>query len=177
MPVAGESYHAIAQQLGRATSTISRDVAANGTRAQYRAWRADDAAGRRRRRPKVTKLRQCTRLRAQIERGLAQRWSPQQIAARLRTEFPDNVEMRVSHETIYQSLFVQGRGALRKELTRCLRTGRAQRRPHGRVRGTGRLKDMVLISERPAEAEDRAVQATGRAICSSGNLADRPSRP
>jgi len=85
------------------------------------------------------------------------RWSPQQIAARLVLDYPDDLEMRVSHETIYQSLFVQGRGALRQELTRCLRSGRAQRRPQGRIPGNGELQHMVLISDRPAEVDDRAV--------------------
>jgi IS30 family transposase len=92
-----------------------------------------------------------------VERWLALRWSPQQIAARLVLDYPDDLEMRVSHETIYRSLFVQGRGALRKELTRCLRTGRAQRRTRGRAIGGGHLTDMVLISDRPAEVADRAV--------------------
>ena len=155
--LAGDSCRAIATRLGRAPSTITRDVAANGTRARYRAWRADDAAARRRRRPQPAKLRTCPRLRAAVECGLALRWSPQQIAARLIADFPEDLEMRVSHETIYQSLFVQGRGALRQALTRSLRSGRTQRRPHGRIPGTGRLKHMVLISERPAEVADRAV--------------------
>ena len=130
---------------------------AGGARVQYRAWRADAMAHRRARRPKGSKLAACPRLRVEVERGLKRRWSPQQIAARLVRDFPDDPEMRVSHETIYQSLFVQGCGALRQELTRCLRSGRAQRRPHGRTPGSGRLKDMVLISERPAEVADRAV--------------------
>jgi len=85
------------------------------------------------------------------------RWSPQQIAGRLRIDYPDDPEMRVSHETIYQSLFVQARGALRKELTACLRTGRTQRRGLRRTNPGGQLLDMLLISERPAEVEDRAV--------------------
>ena len=88
---------------------------------------------------------------------LDKRWSPQQISARLAMEFPDDLEMRVSHETIYQSLFVQSRGALRKELAACLRTGRTRRRPHGRKDPGGYIKDMVVISDRPAEVEDRAV--------------------
>ena len=155
--LAGDSCRVIAVRLGRAPSTVSRDVAAGGARVHYRAWRADDAAQRRARRPKTAKLVACPRLRVEVERGLRRRWSPQQIDARLLCDFPDDPEMRVSHETIYQSLFVQGRGALRQELTRCLRSGRAQRRPQGRVMGTGRLKDMVLLSDRPAEVEDRAV--------------------
>jgi IS30 family transposase len=153
----GTSCQGIAVRLKRAASTISRDVSANGGRERYRAWRADERALRNAHRPKLSKLATSPRLRREVERGLARRWSPQQIAARLRVAFPDDLEMRVSHETIYQSLFVQGRGALRKELTQCLRTGRAQRRPQGRAAGAGELKDMVLISERPAEAEDRAV--------------------
>jgi IS30 family transposase len=98
-------------------------------------------------------------LRREVERGLEEKWSPQQISRRLMTDYPDDSGMRVSHETIYKTLFVQARGALRKELAACLRTGRAQRRPHMRTEhaGGGRLKDMVLISERPAEAADRAV--------------------
>lgn len=155
--LAGDSCQTIATRLGRSPSTVSRDVAAGGNRVQYRAWRAEAKAYRRARRPKAPKLVACPRLRAEVERGLKRRWSPQQIVARLVRDFPDDPEMRVSHETIYQSLFVQGRGALRQELTRCLRSGRAQRRPHGRAPGTGQLKGMVLISERPAEVEDRAV--------------------
>jgi IS30 family transposase len=95
----------------------------------------------------------------EVERGLLVRWSPQQIAARLICDYPDDLEMRVSHATIYKTLFIQARGALRKKLTVCLRTGRAQRRPHMRTEqtGAGRLRNMVLISERPPEAADRAV--------------------
>lgn len=155
--LAGDSCRTIATRLGRSPSTVSRDVAAGGARVQYRAWRADEKAQRRACRPKPAKLVACPKLRLEVERGLKRRWSPQQITARLVREFPDDLEMRVSHETIYQSLFVQGRGALRQELTRCLRSGRAQRRPQGRVPGTGRLKGMILISERPSEVDDRAV--------------------
>ena len=154
---AGISCRAIARQVGRSPSTVSRDVAAGGGRTRYRAWRADARACRRARRPKLPKLVSCGRLRREVELRLLQRWSPQQISARLRTDFPDDLSMRISHETIYQSLFVQGRGALRSELTRCLRTGRAHRRPIGLPTGAGVLKNMVLLSERPPEAEDRAV--------------------
>ena len=153
----GESYRAIAGRLGRAPSTISREVRANGGRHRYRAWRAELARDRRARRPRTAKLARDSRLRRIVEQLLAARWSPQQIAWQLRHDHPDDPEMWVSHETIYQSLFVQGRGALRAELHRCLRTGRAQRRPHGRVAGPPQLHDIVLISERPAEIEDRAV--------------------
>jgi IS30 family transposase len=155
--VAGDSGHAIAARLGRAPSTVSRELVRGGTVRGYRAWRADLTADARARRPKTPKLVACPRLRAAVERGLHQRWSPQQIAMQLRREFPEELEMRVSHETIYQSLFVQGRGALRAELARYLRTGRARRQPAGRVSAAGRLKDMVLISARPPEVEDRAV--------------------
>lgn len=155
--LAGDSCRMIAGRLGRSPSTVSRDVATNGARVKYRAWRADNTAHRRARRPKMPKILACLRLRIEVVSGLAHRWSPQQISARLVRDHPDDLEMRVSHETIYQSLFVQGRGALRQELTRCLRSGRAQRRPHGRIAGMGQLRDMVLISDRPAEIEDRAI--------------------
>ncbi|MEO5617947.1 MAG: IS30 family transposase, partial [Candidatus Eisenbacteria bacterium] len=155
--LAGETCHRIATRLGRSPSTISREVATGGRRDRYRAWQAEERARQRVRRPKIAKLASSPRLRREVERLLRLRWSPQQIAARLVLEYPDDPEMRVSHETIYQSLFVQGRGALRRELTRCLRTGRAQRRPRGRTHGGGHLLNMVLISERPAEIADRAV--------------------
>ena len=97
------------------------------------------------------------RLLTEVARRLEQLWSPQEIAWRLALDFPDDPEMRVSHETIYQSLFVQGRGELRRELARCLRSGRTARKPRGRVEKRGRIPGMVMISERPAEAVDRAV--------------------
>ena len=155
--LAGETCHGIAARLGRSPSTVSREIVAGGRRDRYRAWRAEEGARKRVRRPKTAKLASSPRLRREVERWLGLRWSPQQIAAKLVLDYPDDLEMRVSHETIYRSLFVQGRGALRKELTRCLRTGRAQRRPRGRTIGGGHLTDMVLISERPAEVADRAV--------------------
>ena len=153
----GASCRAIAARLGRSPSTVAREVSANGGRQRYRAWRADEAAVRRARRPKVPRLLRFPRLRTAVERLLAARWSPQQIAHRLAMDHPDDPEMRVSHETIYQSLFVQTRGALRRELTRFLRTGRARRRPHRRTVGSGELVGMVLLSDRPAAVEDRAV--------------------
>jgi IS30 family transposase len=153
----GESLRSIARRLGRAASTISREVAWSG-RSGYRAWRADVDALERGRRPKPAKLALDSRLRREVVRGLLARWSPQQIAERLVCDYPDDLTMRVSHETIYRTLFVQARGVLRKELTACLRTGRAQRRPRRVERsGAGRLRDMVLISERPPEVADRAV--------------------
>jgi IS30 family transposase len=153
---AGESFTVIAARLGKAVSTVSREVAANGGRDQYRAWRAHARAREQARRPKTPKLA-CPQLAAQVATWLDQWWSPVQIARRLRIEYPGDPMMRVSHETIYQALYVQGRGELRRELARCLRTGRAKRRPRGRDGRSGHIKDMVMISERPAEAEDRAV--------------------
>jgi transposase, IS30 family len=157
--LAGHSFRQIASALGRAPSTISRDVAANGSRAAYRVCRAEDSAAWRCRRPKAYKLAENPRLREAVERKLTLHWSPQQISARLVHDYPDDQEMRVSHETIYKSLFVQARGALRKELASCLRSGRTQRRSHKRTEhtGSGRLRGMVMISDRPAEASDRAV--------------------
>jgi len=157
--VAGDSLRTIATRLRRAPSTISREVAWSGTRSRYRAWRADSEATRRGQRPKPAKLAVDARLCREVERGLRARWSPQQIAARLICDYPDDLNMRVSHETIYRTLFVQARGALRKELTACLRTERTQRRPHMRIErsGAGRLQNMILISDRPPEIDDRAV--------------------
>lgn len=157
---AGQSMRDIARALGRAPSTVSRDVAANGGSGRYRACEADRRAVRNLRRPKKAKLAACPRLRVVVEEKLALRWSPQQISGWLVRTFPDDAEMRVSHETIYMSLFVQTRGALNKELTRYLRTQRARRRPHGspfRGEGMGQIKDPVNIRERPPEAEDRSV--------------------
>jgi IS30 family transposase len=152
----GESVTVIAARLGRAASTVSREVAANGGRGGYRAWRAHQRARERARRPKTAKLA-CPRLAAQVISWLVEWWSPVQIAARLRSEFPGDPMMWVSHETIYQALYVQGRGELRRELARCLRAGHATRRRRGHGARTGPIKDMVMISERPAEADDRAV--------------------
>jgi IS30 family transposase len=155
---AGEALRAVAARLGRAPSTMSREVLANGSRQVYRAHLAEKTAMRRARRPKPSKLAANTRLRQEVERRLGERWSPQQIAARLVRDYPNDPEMRVSHETIYRSLFVQARGALRKELTACLRTGRTQRRAHQRTHlNTGRLLNMVMISDRPADVADRAI--------------------
>lgn len=154
---AGQSCRAIARSIARSPSTVSREVKLNGSRTRYRAWQAERRFLRRSRRPKVPKLARSPKLRAEVERLLVQRWSPQQIAARLSLDHPCDGEMRVSHETIYRSLFLQSRGVLRRELTAYLRTARTQRRSRTRVNGSGRLREMVLISERPAEAADRAV--------------------
>lgn len=156
--VEGKSFRAIARGLGRAATTVSREVNANGGRDGYRAWAAERRAFDEAARPKVAKLADNTKLRTVVEGWLVKRWSPEQIALRLRLDYPDDPEMWVSHETIYQSLYVQARGALRKELTACLRTGRARRKPRAlTAERRGRIPDMVNISERPAEVEDRAV--------------------
>jgi IS30 family transposase len=156
---AGEPVREIARRLRRAPSTVCREVAANGGRGRYRACAADRRAVRLLRRPKPAKLARCPRLREAVESKLELRWSPQQIAAWLRISYPDDPEMRVSHEAIYLSLFVQSKGALRKELARYLRRGRARRRPRGLsvMNGQGQLRGTVHISQRPAEASDRAV--------------------
>jgi transposase, IS30 family len=152
----GESAVVIAGRLGRSVSTVTRELARNGGRGGYRAAGADARALAQARRPKQAKLASSPRLRAEVERRLGERWSPQQIAARLRLDFPDDPEMRVSHETIYQSLYVQTRGALRRELAGSLRRGRSQRRKRG-VRLGGNLREIVPISQRPPEVDDRAV--------------------
>ena len=154
--VAGESLSTIAERLGRNVSTVSREVSMNGGRRHYRAVRAHIRAYERARRPKAAKLDDPD-LCEQVSEWLRRWYSPEQIALRLRIEFPDDPMKWMSHETIYKSLFVQGRGELRRELTRCLRSGRTKRRPRSRGARPERIKDMVMISERPAEVADRAV--------------------
>jgi IS30 family transposase len=154
---AGESLRAIARRLGRAPSTVSREVGRNGGAQAYRAVAADRRADEQASRPKEIKLATRHRLRARVQTMLKGWWSPEQIAARLRRDYPDEPEMWVSHETIYQSLFVQGRGALRKELAACLRRGRATRRPRRPPSRQAGVIQGISISERPAEVEDRAV--------------------
>jgi transposase, IS30 family len=156
---AGLSYRAIAADLGRDPSTVSREVATNSGRRQYRAARADRQAWTRATRPKVCKLAANLVLGDIVEEKLLLRWSPQQIAGWLKLTYPDSPEMLVSHESIYRTLYVQSRGVLRKELSRYLRTGRVIRRPKG-VRlpdGRGGRPNTLHISERPPEADDRAV--------------------
>jgi transposase, IS30 family len=137
---------------------VCREVQRNAGRTQYRACAAERRTLQVAHRPKPAKLAQCPRLRTAVEAKLALKWSPQQIAEWLPIAYPADPEMRVSHETIYLSLYVQGRGALRYELHRALRTGRAVRRSKKALPGVrGKLSNMVLISERPAEVEDRAV--------------------
>ena len=156
---ADRSLRAIAAGLGRSPSTISREVARNGGRRRYRAATADQHAWAMATRPKACKLATNPVLAGIVAEKLQRRWSPQQIAGWLKLTYPHDPEMHVSHESIYRTLFVQSRGALRKELTAYLRTGRVIRRVHG-VRlpdGRGGRPGIVNISERPAEAEDRAV--------------------
>jgi IS30 family transposase len=157
---AGLSLRQIASELGRSPSTISREVSRHGGRARYRASSAEKAAWMNGCRPKPCKLAAHPRLRAIVEEQLAEDWSPEQIARWLRRTFPDQPELQVSHETIYVSLFVQARGALRRELTAHLRSKRTIRRGKtisDRGVGKGQIVGAVHISERPAEAEDRAV--------------------
>jgi IS30 family transposase len=156
---AGLSLRAVAVRLGRSPSTVSREVRRNSRgRRYYRGLAAQGQAQWRARRPKTAKLAADPVLRAWVQGRLEERWSPEQVSVMLKAEFPGDREMRVSHETIYQSIYVQGRGALRAELASCLRTGRALRKPR-RKEGErrGRIPGMVMISERPAEAADRAV--------------------
>jgi IS30 family transposase len=153
----GDSFTTIAARLGRAVSTVSREVNNHGGRAGYKPVVAHRAAEKAARRPKAAKLASSPALCERVVADLEQLWSPQQITKRLKTDYPDRPEMQLSHETIYKSLYIQGRGELRRELHRCLRTGRAQRRHQGRVERRGRIPDMVMISERPASVEDRAV--------------------
>lgn len=183
---AGMSFRQIALVLGRCASTVCREVNANGGRRGYRAIDADRAAAVRALRPKRAKLAACRRLRKVVERKLESLWSPEQISAWLAETYPNDPEMRVSHETIYQSLFVQSRGALRRELHTCLRSGRAVRRPKAYTKGgfgQGQIREMVMISQRPAEVADRAVPGHwegdlifGKRNSSIGTLVERHSR-
>lgn len=170
----GESMRAIARRLKRAPSTVLRELRGNMFHQRYRRRRrhgpavtrpwnyrpstAQLVADYQRRRPKAAKLTTNVELRRLVQARLEQRLSPRQISVELHQDFPDNPEMWVSHETIYQSIYVQGRGALRRELAVHLRTGRALRKPHRKAgERRGRIPEMVNISQRPAEVEDRAV--------------------
>jgi IS30 family transposase len=156
---AGDSVRLIAERVGRSPSTISRELRRNADpRGGYRATSAQALAWERAARPKPAKLAINVVLRSKVEHDLKKRYSPEQIAGRLRVEFGGQPEMWVSTETIYQSLYVQSRGALRRELTACLRTGRALRHPSRRAgQRKNRIPDMINISERPPEVADRAV--------------------
>ena len=151
------SLRCIARKLDRHPSTVSREISANGGQQGYQPLSAHRRAETNARRPKPTKLASSPRLRDRVIADLKGLWSPEQIAARLAVEFGDDDSMRISHETIYKSLYVQGRGELRRDLARCLRTGRARRVSRGRLERRGRIPNMVMISERPPEVEDRAV--------------------
>lgn len=217
----GHGVREIARRLGRAPSTISRELRRNAaTRSggfEYRATTAQWHSDRSARRPKPAKLAVNAKLREYVQERLAGRiaapggkeirgpsvawkgrragrrqdrrwakaWSPEQISSRLRLDFPEDESMRVSHEAIYQSLYVQGRGALKRELTACLRTGRTLRLPRSRLRGRGKsfVKPEVMISERPAEAADRAVPGhwegdliLGLGSSAIGTLVERTTR-
>jgi len=156
-----ETLEQIAVRIGRDPSTVSRERARNRRPSgRYLACMAQQAADVRARRPRACRLVANRQLAARVEGWLEERWSPQQISGRLALDHPDRPELRVSHETIYQALYMQGRGGLRAELTEALRTGRTRRRPSGPNPGRGSrgtIVGMVNIVERPAEADDRAV--------------------
>jgi IS30 family transposase len=157
---AGRSIRRIAARLGRAVSTVSREVRRHGGRSAYRASEADSDAWDRALRPKPCRLAACPELRWRVAHKLALQWSPEQISGWLKRAFPADQGMQLSHETIYRSLFVQTRGVLKKELMAHLRTARQMRQAKGgttKSRPLGQLVDTVSIRERPAEAEDRAV--------------------
>ena len=158
--VAGHSICVIALELGRAPSTVSREINRNGGRRGYRASEADQAAWDRAQRPKTCKLVENRALARTVASKLQLEWSPEQIAGWLKRTYPDDESYQVSHETIYRSLFIQARGALKKELLQHLRKTRAMRRSRHHTQKTddhGRITDTVSIHERPASVEDRAV--------------------
>ena len=157
---ARQSIRSIARLLGRAPSTVSREIGRNAGYDKYRASAADEQAWERARRRKPCRLVTCPRLRELVEEKLREVWSPEQIAGWLKHTYPEDESLHVSHETIYRSLFIQARGALKKELTQYLRTKRTIRRCAKATRkghGKGQIEDMISIRERPGEVEDRAV--------------------
>ena len=153
----GASFRAIARALNRDPTTISREVKRNFGRRQYRAYYADELATKRARRPKPTKLAAQPQLREVVEGMLQKRYSPEQISKTVEREYPESAEMRVSHEAIYRSLYIQGRGSLRRTLARYLRRGKSMRSPRTRPRLVDRFGSMLSISQRPPEESDRAV--------------------
>jgi IS30 family transposase len=183
---AGLSLRTIGRQLGRAPSTVSREVRRHGGRAGYRASRADAAAWEAARRPQRCRLAGDARLRRVVAARLAADWSPEQISGWLRRTYPTEATMQVSHETLYRSLFVQSRGVLRATLRRHLRRGRAMRRARGATtagQGRGQILDAVSIRERPAAVADRAVPGhwegdllTGTVQSHIATLVERQSR-
>jgi len=172
--VAGHSIRTIASQLGRAPSTVSREIRRNGGQRRYRGNKADEAAWQRSHRPKTCKLAANYALAHIVAEKLQLEWSPDQIAGWLKYTYPDDEHYQVSHETIYKTLFIQARGALKKELLQYLRRPRAMRRSRHHTQKTsdhGRITNTVPISERPAEVEDRAVPGhwEGDLLCGSNN--------
>lgn len=184
--VSGHSIRSVATRLGRAPSTISRELSRNGGEERYRASQADQAAWDRARRPKICKLAENRTLAHIVANKLQSLWSPEQVAGWLKHIYPDNTSSRVSHETIYRSLFIQARGVLKKELLAHLRRTRVMRRSRHHTQKTdnhGRILDTVSISERPATVEDRAVPGhwEGDLLCGSkssqiATLVERQSR-
>ncbi|MET7304522.1 IS30 family transposase [Embleya sp. NPDC005575] len=169
------TVRAIAAELGRSPSTVSREIRRNGTAGRgnlwhYRPYAAQARAEARRLRPKRGKIDGNRELRDAVQTGLDERWSPEQICHALRKRFPDRPEMHVVHETVYQALYVQGRGELRRELAGALRTGRARRKPQRQAncRRPRFVAPMVMISDRPAEADDRAVPGHWEGDCILG---------
>ncbi len=158
--IVGRSLRSIAASLSRAASTISREINRNGGRRRYRASKAEQSAWDRAHRPKTCKLKQNPALAHIVASKLQLQWAPRQIAGRLKYTYPDNENFHLSHETIYKSLFIQARGALKKELLQHLRRTRAMRRSRHHTQKTkdhGRITNTVSIRERPASVEDRAV--------------------
>jgi IS30 family transposase len=173
------------RRIGRPASTVAREVNRNGGRHGYGAWKANRLAGERARRPKPCKLVARPALAAVVGAGLRRCWSPQQIAGRLRVDHPDDPHWWVSHETIYRSLYLQGRGGLQRELLEALRSGRTRRRSREERVTRGRIVGMIMIAERPPEAEDRAVPGhwegdliigTREGSSQIGTLVERTSR-
>jgi IS30 family transposase len=183
---AGDSDAAIARRIGRHRSTVWRDIRANGARGSYRAWKAQQRADDQARRPKPRWSEERPWLWDHVVELLVEEtWSPEGIARRLKAEHPEETEWWVSHEAIYQAIYLQARGELKKELLKCLRSGRVRRKPQGRAKATGpKIVGMVNISERPPEAEDRSLPGTweGDLIIGAGGasavatLVERTSR-
>jgi IS30 family transposase len=182
---ARRSIRQIAREIGRSPSTVSREIRRNYGSQGYRAKRADRLAWERALRPKPCRLALHRELRWRVAQKLALQWSPEQISGWLKQQFPTDQDMQISHEAIYRSLFVQTRGVLKKELTVHLRTRRHMRHAKGGNTGhnQGKIRDMVSIRERPAEAEDRAVPGhwEGDLLCGANNtrivtLVERASR-
>ena len=183
---AGLSIRAISRNIGREASTVSREIKRHGGVAKYRAVQADEKAWDRAKRPKVCKLAQESKLCKIVSEKLSLQWSPEQVSGWLRNEYPDDEKMQISHETIYRSLFIQSRGVLKKELVKCLRSGRVMRQSkYYNTKGVtrGQIIDAQSIKERPPEIEDRAIPGhwEGDLIAGSKNthiatLVERQSR-